>query len=64
MKKQLTQSVAVLTAVLDDESIHAAVMQAGKLIAERHEGRTQADGLRQWGSAADSQHLAAEFVSR
>jgi len=64
VKKQLTQSVAVLTAVLNDESIHAAVVQAGKLTAEAMKAGRKLMVCGNGGSAADAQHLAAEFVSR
>ena len=64
VKKQLTQSVAVLTAVLNDESIHAAVVQAGKLIAEAMKAGRKLMVCGNGGSAADSQHLAGEFVQR
>lgn len=64
MKKQLTQSVAVLTAVLNAESIHEAVVQAGKLVAEAMKAGRKLMVCGNGGSAADSQHLAAEFVSR
>ena len=64
MKKQLTQSVAVLTAVLNDESIHVAVVQAGKLVAQAMQAGRKLMVCGNGGSAADSQHLVAEFVSR
>jgi D-sedoheptulose 7-phosphate isomerase len=64
VKKQLTKSVAVLTAVLNDESIHATVVQTGKLIAEAMKAGHKLMVCGNGGSAADSQHLVAEFVSR
>jgi D-sedoheptulose 7-phosphate isomerase len=64
VKKQLTQSVAVLTAVLNDESIHVAVVQAGKLVAQAMQAGRKLMVCGNGGSAADSQHLVAEFVSR
>jgi len=64
VKKQLTQSVAVLTTVLNDESIHAAVDQAGKLIAEAMKAGRKLMVCGNGGSAADAQHLAGEFVQR
>ncbi|HUD22142.1 MAG TPA: D-sedoheptulose 7-phosphate isomerase [Acidobacteriaceae bacterium] len=64
MKKQLTQSVAVLTAVLNDERIHEAVVQAGKLIAEAMKAGRKLMVCGNGGSAADAQHLAGEFVQR
>jgi D-sedoheptulose 7-phosphate isomerase len=64
VKKQLTQSVAVLTVVLHDEGIHTAVVQAGKLIAEAMKSGRKLMVCGNGGSAADAQHLVAEFVSR
>ena len=64
MKKQLTQSVAILTAVLNDESIHESVVQAGKLIADAMKAGRKLMVCGNGGSAADAQHLVAEFVSR
>jgi len=64
VKKQLTQSVAVLSAVLNDETIHAAVVEAGKLIADAMKAGRKLMVCGNGGSAADSQHLVAEFVSR
>src|SRR3984893_3841181 len=64
VRKQLTQSVATITAVLNDESIHEAVLQAGKLTAEALLAGRKLMVCGNGGSAADSQHLVAEFVSR
>jgi len=50
--------------VLNDESIHEAVMQAGKLTAEAMQAGRKLMVCGNGGSAADSQHLVAEFVSR
>jgi D-sedoheptulose 7-phosphate isomerase len=62
--KQLQQSIATLTAVLHDETIHAAVLEAGHITAEamKHGKKLMICG--NGGSAADAQHLVAEFVSR
>ena len=62
--RQLAQSVATMTAVLNDHTIHEAVVEAGRLTAEsmRHGGKLMVCG--NGGSAADAQHLVAEFVSR
>jgi D-sedoheptulose 7-phosphate isomerase len=64
VKNQLSQSVAIITAVLNDESIHEAVVQAGKLTAEAMKAGRKLMVCGNGGSAADSQHLVAEFVSR
>jgi D-sedoheptulose 7-phosphate isomerase len=62
--KQLQQSIATMTAVLHDETIHAAVLEAGHITAEamKHGKKLMICG--NGGSAADAQHLVAEFVSR
>jgi D-sedoheptulose 7-phosphate isomerase len=64
VKKQLSQSVATITAVLNDESIHAAVLEAGRITAEAMKSGRKLMICGNGGSAADSQHLVAEFVSR
>jgi len=56
--------VAVLSAVLSDESIHQAVVEAGKLIAAAMKAGRKLMVCGNGGSAADAQHLAAEFVVR
>jgi D-sedoheptulose 7-phosphate isomerase len=64
VKKQLSQSVATITAVLHNESIHEAVAQAAMLTAEAMKAGRKLLVCGNGGSAADSQHLVAEFVSR
>ena len=64
VKKQLSQSVATITAVLNDESIHDAVVEAGVLTAKAMKSGRKLMVCGNGGSAADSQHLVAEFVSR
>ena len=62
--KQLAQSIATMTAVLNDEAIHASVIEAGRLTAEAMKAGHKLLVCGNGGSAADSQHLVAEFVSR
>jgi D-sedoheptulose 7-phosphate isomerase len=64
VRKQLSQSVATITAVLNDESIHAAVVEAGRITAQAMKTGRKLMVCGNGGSAADSQHLVAEFVSR
>jgi D-sedoheptulose 7-phosphate isomerase len=64
VRKQLSQSVATITAVLNDESIHNAVLEAGRITAEAMRSGRKLMVCGNGGSAADSQHLVAEFVSR
>lgn len=53
-----------MTAVLSDESIHAAVVEAGHITAKAMKAGRKLMICGNGGSAADSQHLVAEFVSR
>jgi D-sedoheptulose 7-phosphate isomerase len=64
VKKQLSQSVATMTAVLNDASIHAAVVAAARITAEAMRAGRKLMVCGNGGSAADAQHLVAEFVSR
>ena len=61
---QLDHSLATLTAVRTDRSIANAVVQAGKIIAEAIRNGNKLMVAGNGGSAADAQHLVAEFVSR
>ena len=61
---QLQQSIATMTAVLNDETIHAAVVEAGKITADAMKAGRKLMVCGNGGSAADAQHLVAEFVSR
>ena len=61
---QLQQSIATMTKVLHDETIHAAVVEAGRITADALKSGRKLMICGNGGSAADSQHLVAEFVSR
>jgi D-sedoheptulose 7-phosphate isomerase len=64
VKKQLSQSVATITAVLEDESIHEAVLEAAVLTTKAMKSGRKLMVCGNGGSAADAQHLVAEFVVR
>jgi D-sedoheptulose 7-phosphate isomerase len=64
VRRQLTQSIATMTAVLHDEAIHTAVVEAGRISAEAMKAGRKLMVCGNGGSAADAQHLVAEFVSR
>jgi len=64
IKKQLTQSIETMTKVLNDESIHTAVVEAGRITAHAMKAGKKLMVCGNGGSAADAQHLVAEFVSR
>lgn len=61
---QLDHSLATLTAVREDQSIANAVVEAGRAIAEAVRNGNKLMVAGNGGSAADAQHLVAEFVSR
>jgi len=62
--RQLQQSIATMTKVLHDETIHAAVVEAGRITADALKSGRKLMVCGNGGSAADAQHLVAEFVSR
>jgi len=64
VKRQLAQSIATMTRVLRDESIHDAVVAAAHLTADAMKSGRKLLICGNGGSAADAQHLAAEFVAR
>ena len=64
IRKQLAQSIETLQKVLADDSIHQAVFAAGELTAKAMRDGRKLMVCGNGGSAADSQHLVAEFVSR
>jgi D-sedoheptulose 7-phosphate isomerase len=64
VKKQLAQSIETMTRVWNDEAIHEAVVEAGRITAEAMQSGHKLMVCGNGGSAADAQHLVAEFVSR
>ena len=64
VRKQLQQSIDTMTKVLGDEKLHETVVEAGRLTAEAMKAGRKLLVCGNGGSAADSQHLVAEFVSR
>lgn len=64
VKKQLSQSIETMRKVLDDSAIHDGVVRAGEIIAKAMKEGRKLMVCGNGGSAADSQHLVAEFVSR
>ncbi len=64
VRKQLQQSLDTLTRVLNDTSIHQTVVEAARLTAEAMKSGKKLMVCGNGGSAADAQHLVAEFVSR
>jgi D-sedoheptulose 7-phosphate isomerase len=64
VQNQLKQSIATLQAVLADEQIADTIAAAGKLIADAMHSGHKLLVAGNGGSAADAQHLVAEFVVR
>ncbi len=64
VRSQLTQSLETLEKVLADEQIHTAVVQAAEITAKAMKTGRKLMVCGNGGSAADAQHLVAEFVSR
>lgn len=62
--RQLSQSIATMQAVLADQEIHAAVVQAAQITSDAMKSGRKLLVCGNGGSAADAQHLVAEFVSR
>ena len=64
VRRQLQQSLDTMTKVLHDETIHQTVVEAGRITADAMKAGRKLLVCGNGGSAADSQHLVAEFVSR
>jgi D-sedoheptulose 7-phosphate isomerase len=64
VRRQLAQSLETMSKVLADEAIHSAVVEAGRLTAASMKSGRKLMVCGNGGSAADAQHLVAEFVSR
>lgn len=64
VRRQLQQSIETMSAVLADDAIHEAVVEAGRITADAMKQGRKLLVCGNGGSAADSQHLVAEFVSR
>ena len=64
VRNQLSRSLEVFKQVLADDQIHTAVVQAGEVTAKAMKGGRKLMVCGNGGSAADAQHLVAEFVSR
>jgi D-sedoheptulose 7-phosphate isomerase len=64
IRRQLQQSIDTMTRVLRDEAIHAAVVEAARITADAMKSGHKLMVCGNGGSAADAQHLVAEFVSR
>ena len=64
LQQQLQRTIATITAVRQDEDIANSVVRAAEVISEAMKSGNKLIVAGNGGSAADSQHLVAEFVSR
>jgi D-sedoheptulose 7-phosphate isomerase len=64
LKAAIASSIATKTLILNDESLLQRILDVSKLMAETVKGGNRVLFAGNGGSAADAQHLAAEFVSR
>jgi D-sedoheptulose 7-phosphate isomerase len=64
VRAELTRAAEVLNAVAQDSALHAATIQAAQATADALKAGGKLMVAGNGGSAADAQHVAAEFVSR
>jgi len=64
LKSELQKSIATATAAMNDDFLVAAVLRAAETISDAMKRGNKLMVAGNGGSAADSQHLVAEFVSR
>ena len=64
VKNQITESVNVKNAILADEELMQKISLAADKITEAYKKKYKTMLAGNGGSAADSQHIAGEFVSR
>ncbi len=64
LKKGIQDSINVKQQLLEDEALLALVVKVGELMSETVRRGNRVIFAGNGGSAADAQHLAAEFVSR
>lgn len=64
VRRQLQQSLDTLTKVLNDDSIHKSLLEAARVTSGAMQNGRKLLVCGNGGSAADSQHIVAEFVVR
>ena len=64
VREQLDKTLTVLRAVREDMAIHATLVEAAEMTAQAMKAGRKLMVAGNGGSAADAQHLVAEFVSR
>ena len=64
LKKNLSDSINAKQLLLEDEFIQTEFVNAAEMVLEKYLGGGRLYIMGNGGSAADAQHLAAEFVSK
>ena len=64
LKKNLSDSINAKQLLLEDEFIQTEFVNAAEMVIEKYLGGGRLYIMGNGGSAADAQHLAAEFVSK
>ncbi|GAB5450508.1 MAG: D-sedoheptulose 7-phosphate isomerase [Halioglobus sp.] len=64
VRDEFANSIAVKQAILEDDAMTAQIRDLGHLLIDRYEQGHKLLIAGNGGSAADAQHIAAEFVSR
>lgn len=64
VRRQLQQSLETLNKVLNDDSIHKSLLEAARVTSDAMRNGRKLLVCGNGGSAADSQHIVAEFVAR
>ena len=64
VRRQLAQSIATMQAVHDDSALHETMLTIGQITATALQNGRMLLVAGNGGSAADAQHLVAEFVAR
>jgi D-sedoheptulose 7-phosphate isomerase len=64
VRRQLQQSLDTLTKVRNDDSIHKSLLEAARVTSDAMQSGRKLLVCGNGGSAADSQHIVAEFVVR
>jgi len=64
LKSELQKSIATMTAIMEDEQLADSVIRAAQVTSDAMKRGNKLMVAGNGGSAADSQHLVAEFVSR
>jgi D-sedoheptulose 7-phosphate isomerase len=64
IEEELRESHAAITRLSQERALHSAILNAGEALVSAYRNGKRALVAGNGGSAADAQHIAAEFVSR